>query len=438
MEISFKNLNTGIDIDSMEGVDLNDYQFHLIRETLEYVNTNSIYYKNLFANINLDISNFSDINQFRNIPFTTKEIFQKYNNEFLNVPITQVAEYVTTSGTLGAPVRFLLTEKDLSRLAYNEARGLSLAGITSDDVVQITTTLDRRFMAGLAYYYGCRMIGAGTIRVGVGAPQLQWDTITQMSPTVLIGVPSFIVKLIEFAVLHNIDLNNSSVKKIICIGEPIRDIELDLNKVGQFITGRWNVQLFSTYASTEMGTAFTECVYGQGGHQLNELIYTEIINEEGNEVNIDEIGELVITTLQVEGMPLIRFRTGDMVRKYDGPCKCGRKSVRLGPIVGRKGQLIKYKGTSVYPSALQHILDHIAEVETYVIEAVLNDFGEDQINVLIAIAGDRETILNRLKELCQSYIRVTPEFLIRDAAFINHLRNRPEMRKPILFIDNRS
>ena len=144
-----------------------------------------------------------------------------------------------------------------------------------------------------------------------------------------------------------------------------------------------------------------------------------------------------MTTLQVEGMPLLRFRTGDMVRKYNAPCKCGRKSSRLGPIVGRKGQLIKYKGTSVYPSALQHILDHMAEVETYVIEAILNDFGEDQINVLIAISGDKEIIINKLKELCQSYIRVTPEFLIREAGFINHLRNRPEMRKPILFIDNR-
>ncbi|MFZ1229314.1 MAG: AMP-binding protein, partial [Saprospiraceae bacterium] len=323
------------------------------------------------------------------------------------------------------------------RLAYNVARGLSVAGVTSDDVVQITTTLDRRFMAGLAYYVGCRMIGAGTIRVGVGAPQLQWDTIAQMSPTVIIGVPSFIVKLIEFAIHNNIDINASSVKKIICIGEPIRDIELELNKVGQFIKSQWNVQLFSTYASTEMATAFTECEFGQGGHQLNELIYTEIVDEEGNDVLENEIGELVVTTLQVEGMPLLRFRTGDMVRKYNAPCKCGRKSSRLGPIVGRKGQLIKYKGTSVYPSALQHILDHMAEVETYVIEAILNDFGEDQINVLIAISGDKEIIINKLKELCQSYIRVTPEFLIREAGFINHLRNRPEMRKPILFIDNR-
>ncbi len=438
MKAPFGDLSIGFEIDSMSGKELIDFQFKLIRDTLISVSNNSTYYANLFKEINFNILNFKDLSFFKNIPFTTKEILQKYNSDFLNVPIGNVAEYVTTSGTLGAPVQFLLTQNDLDRLAYNEARGLSVAGLTSEDVVQITTTLDRRFMAGLAYYAGCRMIGAGTIRVGVGAPQLQWDTIAQMLATVIIGVPSFIVKLIEFAIQNNIDINASSVKKIICIGEPIRDIELELNKVGQFITSQWNVQLFSTYASTEMATAFTECEFGKGGHQLNELIYTEIINENGQEVDENEIGELVVTTLQVEGMPLIRFRTGDMVRKYKEPCSCGRKSSRLGPIVGRKGQLIKYKGTSVYPSALQHILDHMAEVETYVIEAILNEYGEDQINVLIAISGNKEIILNKLKELCQSYVRVTPDFLIRDAGFINHLRNRPDMRKPILFIDNRN
>ena len=229
MNTSFSNIKNGLEIDLLSSSELNNFQFELIRNTLISVNDNSTYYSNLFKEINFDVLNFNDISAFKKIPFSTKEILQEFNNELLNVPIKNIAEYVTTSGTLGAPVQFLLTENDLDRLAYNEARGLSIAGVTSDDVVQITTTLDRRFMAGLAYYVGCRMIGAGTIRVGVGAPQLQWDTIAQMSPTVIIGVPSFIVKLIEFAIHNNIDINASSVKKIICIGEPIRDIELELN-----------------------------------------------------------------------------------------------------------------------------------------------------------------------------------------------------------------
>jgi phenylacetate-CoA ligase len=103
-----------------------------------------------------------------------------------------------------------------------------------------------------------------------------------MSPTVLIGVPSFIVKLIEYAQKAGIEVRNSSVKKVVCIGEPIRESGLEWNKVGQYINDNWGVALYSTYASTEMATAFTECYCGKGGHQLNELIYTEIIDEEGH------------------------------------------------------------------------------------------------------------------------------------------------------------
>lgn len=438
MNNSFKDILEGNKYDYFEDEYLIKFQFEQVKNTLIHAADNSAFYKNLFTEINFNPSLINNLSELNKIPFTTKEMLQKQNRSFLTVPINQVAEYVTTSGTLGRPVEFLLTENDLERLAYNEARGLTLAGVNSSDVVQITTTLDRRFMAGLAYYFGCRLIGAGTIRVGVGAPQLQWDTIRQMSPTVLIGVPSFIVKLIEFAVDQNIAVNECSVKKIICIGEPVRDINFELNKVGQFIHDHWNIKLYSTYASTEMATAFTECEHAAGGHQLNELIYTEIIDEIGQIQPDGEIGELVITTLGVEGMPLIRFRTGDMVRKDTNKCSCGRTSLRLSPIIGRKDQLIKFKGTSIYPSSLQHILDHMTEIETYIIEAVLNDFDEDQINVLIAIKDDKEVVLSKLKEMCIAHIRVTPDFQIRDPAFINHLRNRPDMRKPILFIDNRN
>lgn len=433
----FKNFTESDYYDLLEGAELEAFQTERFREMLCYVAEHSPYYSRVFKAVGFNPDEFRQLTDLRKLPFTDKEQLQKYNNDFLNVPIREVAEYVTTSGTLGDPVRLMLTERDLLRLGYNEARGLSIAGVDAGDIVQITTTLDRRFMAGLAYYLGCRLIGAATIRVGVGAPQLQWDTIREMNPTAIIGVPSFIVKLIEYARETGIEPDNTSVKKIICIGEPIREDNLEWNKVGQYIRSQWQVELFSTYASTEIATAFTECPYGQGGHQLNELIFTEVIDEEGNPVEDGCTGELVVTTLGMEGMPLIRFRTGDLVRKYNQPCACGRNSARLGPLVGRKGQLIKFKGTTIYPSAIQQIMDHLPEVETYVIEAVQNQFGEDHIQILLAVKGDKDTIVNILKNQCRSHLRVTPEFLFRDASYINHLRNRPEMRKPVIFIDNR-
>ncbi len=437
MELSFENISRGEYYDHLQGEELVHFHTDAVRSVLTYVNKNSPYYIRLFRDIGFNPDQFTDLSQLSNIPFTDKSHLQEFNIDFLNTGRERIAEYVTTSGTLGRPVQLMLTDADLNRLAYNEARGLSIAGVGQGDIVQITTTLDRRFMAGLAYYLGSHLLGAATIRVGIGAPQLQWETIHDMMPNVIIGVPSFIVKLIEFALLNGINPDDSSVRKIICIGEPIRESNLEWNKVGQYIRSHWDVELYSTYASTEMATAFTECIHGRGGHQLNELIYTEVIGEDDQPVAPGETGELVVTTLQMEGMPLVRFRTGDLVRKLEEPCACGRTSARLSPVIGRKSQMIKYKGTTVFPSAIQQILDHLPEVETYVIELASDEFGHDRINVMLAIKGEIESTLNRIRELCKAHIRVTPELMVREASFISHLRNRPEMRKPMVVLDNR-
>ncbi len=437
MELSFENISRGEYYDHLQGDELERFHTDAVRSVLTYVNKNSPYYMRLFRDIGFNPDQFTDLSQLSNIPFTDKSHLQDFNIDFLNTGRERIAEYVTTSGTLGRPVQLMLTDADLNRLAYNEARGLSIAGVGQGDIVQITTTLDRRFMAGLAYYLGSHLLGAATIRVGIGAPQLQWETIHDMMPNVIIGVPSFIVKLIEFALLNGINPDDSSVGKIICIGEPIRESNLEWNKVGQYIRSHWDVELYSTYASTEMATAFTECIHGRGGHQLNELIYTEVIGEDDQPVAPGETGELVVTTLQMEGMPLVRFRTGDLVRKLEEPCACGRTSARLSPVIGRKSQMIKYKGTTVFPSAIQQILDHLPEVETYVIELASDEFGHDRINVMLAIKGEIESTLNRIRELCKAHIRVTPELMVREASFISHLRNRPEMRKPMVVLDNR-
>jgi phenylacetate-CoA ligase len=126
------------------------------------------------------------------LPLTTKEDLQKFNDDFLCVPANKIIDYATTSGTLGEPVTFWLSDKDLERLAYNEAISFDCAGIKEGDVVQLMTTIDRRFMAGLAYFLGLRKMKVGVIRVGAGIPELQWDSILKYKPTYLITVPSFL------------------------------------------------------------------------------------------------------------------------------------------------------------------------------------------------------------------------------------------------------
>lgn len=413
------------------------FQEEKLKELLAYLNTNSTYYKRVFSKHNINISNIKSIEDLVQIPPTTKDDLQQYNDDFLCVPKHKIIDYVTTSGTLGDPVTFALTDKDLERLAYNEAISFACAGVTNNDVLQLMTTIDRRFMAGLAYFLGVRKLGAGIIRVGAGIPELQWDSILKFKPTYLIVVPSFLLKLIEYAERNDIDLNASGVKGAICIGEPLREQDFSLNTLSQKITSKWNIELFSTYASTEMNTAFTECQHQQGGHHHPELIIVEILDDSDCPVSQREVGELTITTLGVEGMPLLRFKTGDMVKAHHGPCACGRNTMRLGPVVGRKKQMIKYKGTTLYPPAMHNILNDFTDVESYIIEISHNTIGTDEILIKIATKNTSQKLLQHIKDHFRAKLRVAPKIEFHDKREIQKLQFPAMSRKPIHVIDKR-
>ena len=200
---------------------------------MNYVAANSPFYKKVFRENGIDINTIKTIEDLKQIPVTTKEHLQEFNDDFLCVPKTKIIDYTTTSGTSGKPVTFGLTDKDLDRLAYNEAISFVCSGIKVGDVVQLMTTIDRRFMAGLAYFLGLRKMGAGVIRVGAGIPELQWDSILKYRPAYLITVPSFLLKLIEFAEANDIDYNASGVRGAICIGEPLRNQDFSMNTLAK-------------------------------------------------------------------------------------------------------------------------------------------------------------------------------------------------------------
>ena len=407
-----------------------------LQKQLLYLQKNSKFYKQLFKVHNVDVSEIKTEADLKRIPLTTKEDLQQYNEDFLCVPHEDVIDHVTTSGTLGNPVNFLLNEADLERLAINEMQSFKIAGILKGDKVQITTTLDRRFIAGMAYFLGLRKLGAGIIRTGSGLPHLQWDSIERFKPNYLVAVPSFLLKMIEYAVLNGIDYKNSSVKAAICIGEPLRDQNFELNALGKKITELWEIDLFSTYASTEMATAFTECEHHTGNHIQPELVYTEVLDETGNPVKMGEIGELVVTTLQVQTMPLLRFATGDLVSYTNELCKCGRNTLRLSPVLGRKKQHIKYKGTSLYP---QHIIDVIVEFNTISNFVVIVQKDETEMDLLLVKISNSLSDLEQeqLNQHFQTRLHVIPKIEMVSNSEINSLKNPLGSRKPISFLDLR-
>ena len=415
------------------------FQENLMHEALAYLQAHSPYYQRMFKSYGINIDKIQHIEDLVKIPFTEKKDLQLFNDEFLCCPKDKIIDYITTSGTLGDPVTFGCTEKDLQRLAYNEKKSFECAGVKPGNVVQLMTTLDKRFMAGLAYFLGLRELGAGVIRVGNGIPELQWDTIRRIKPDTIMCVPSFILKLIQYAEEHGIDYKNSSIRRIIGIGEGLRDQNFELNLLGKKIKEKWDVQLFATYSSTEMGATFSECEYGLGGHVHPELIIVEIIGEDGLPVPDGQPGEIVVTTLGVEAMPLLRFRTGDIAAKIMEQCKCGRNSYRLTPLVGRKNNMIKLKGTTLYPPAINDVLDNTDYVENYVIEVRQSEAGTDDVVVKIGLKYEPDfDVVKMLKDSFRSRIRVAPQIEVHPVEVIQKINYPAKTRKPIKFIDLRN
>ncbi len=426
------------EIEKLSSEDIKRYQESRIPPLMKYLKENSPFYQRVFADNQIDIGDIRHIEDLSIIPVTTKDHLQKFNNDFICVPPKDIVDIVTTSGTLGDPVKFVMTDSDLNRLAYNEYISFLCTGATNDDVFQLMTTIDRRFMAGLAYFLGVRRLGAGIVRVGNGMPELQWDTISRISPSILIAVPSFLLKLIEWAEKHEFDYHASSVRKAVCIGEPLRNPDFSLTTLASRIHEKWDIELYSTYASTEMATAFTECSHGAGGHHHPELIIVEFLDENDEPVNDTEPGEITITTLGVEGMPLLRFKTGDVCYHYSEPCKCGRTTMRLGPVIGRKMQMIKFKGTTLYPPALYDILDNITEIEHYIVEVFTNNIGTDEILIRAGCSEVPEGFEKKLKDHFRASLRVAPTIKFESPEEIIKAKFPEDKRKAITFIDHRN
>lgn len=417
--------------------EIKKFQEQKLRELITYVETHSPFYQKLFREHHINPAEIRTLEDLQKIPTTSKNDLQQHNDDFFCIPQTQIVDYSTTSGTLGDPVTFGLSDSDLERLAYNEAISFACAGIQKGDVVQMITTIDKRFMAGLAYFLGLRKMGASVVRMGPGIPELQWDSIFRYEPKYLITVPSFLLKMIDYAEKHGLDYKNSSVYGAVCIGESIKNQDFTDNILSQKIKEKWDIKLFSTYASTEMSTAFTECEFQIGGHHHPELIITEILDDHEEPVKEGEDGELTITTLGVEAIPLLRFRTGDIVKAHYEPCKCGRNTMRLGPVVGRKQQMIKYKGTTLYPPAMNDILNDFNTILCYQIVIQSNEIGLDEIIIKLSTESDHENFVNEVRDHFRAKLRVSPKIEVIDFEILSKTVFHPNSRKPVTFIDLR-
>jgi len=394
--------------------------------TFRYAAMHSPYYRELFRGM-------KGIPTIETIPTCDKNVLSERNLDLLCVPRERLIEIVTTSGTTGHPLLWMLTEADVRRLAENERLSFDCAGLTASDTVLVAVAMDRCFMAGLAYWLGLRELGCGIVRTGAASPALVLEMIQRVQPTAIVAVPSFLRLVADKAAEAGFDLRNSSVKKLVCIGEPVRDRGMALNVSGRAIEERWGGKVFSTYGVTELANSVCECEAGAGGHLHEEQLHVEILDDDGKPVDDGEIGEVVATTFGVEAMPVIRYRTGDCAALFRAPCACGRKSPRLGPIVGRKNQKLKFKGTSLFPSTLTAVLEENEAVESFVVlarkESELSDAIEILVHGSVSVSG--------LREVMQARAKIVPQIREATREEIESLQMPPQARKRRTFVDLR-
>lgn len=367
------------------------------------------------------------------VPTLDKQTLSKRSLDFLCVPRERVIEIVTTSGTTGNPLLWMLTEADVKRLAANEQISFHCAGLTTQDTVLVAVAMDRCFMAGQAYWLGLREIGCGIVRTGAASPLFVLEMIQRSQPTAIVGVPSFLRIVADKAREAGVDLKNLSVKKLICIGEPIRDASFQLNHSGAALEAAWGAKVYSTYGVTELANSLCECEAGLGGHLHDEQLRLEILDDAGQPVADGEVGEVVATTFGVEAMPVIRYRTGDCAALFRGKCVCGRTTPRLGPIIGRKNQKLKFKGTSLYPATLTAVLEQIASVESFVILARKENELSDTVEVLVYGSA----LVAELREAFQARAKITPQIRHATREEIEALQMPPQARKRRTFVDLR-
>ncbi|MDT8391698.1 MAG: AMP-binding protein [Lentisphaeria bacterium] len=403
---------------------------------LRHCQTASPFYKDQLAAVSItSAATLTDI--LDQLPFTEKDDIAARNDDFLAVPMPRVADIVVSSGTTGAPTKVFYTDHDLRRLAYNEEKSFIGCGLSAGDRVLLTCTIDRCFIAGLAYYLGAREMGAATIRNGHANMAGHVDIIQRLEPTAIVGVPTFIRKLGQYMLDEGVSPAGTAVTRMVCIGEPTRNRDMALTRVGADVEKLWQARTYSTYASSETVTTFCECEAQAGGHLHPDLGIVEIIGESGGRLPPGQVGEVVVTPLGVEGMPLIRFKTGDISFLLDAPCPCGRRSPRLGPILGRRKHMLKIKGTTVYPQAAFDLLSSIDGVDEYMLEVTSDTDLSDLLTVRVSLKDDQITA-QWLREKLQARLRVTPHVDITGRDQLRSLVFLPQYRKPRRFLDKRN
>ena len=401
------------EIETMPQEDLRHLQLNRLKKTIRLA-ANAPYYKKVFEEYGITPDTIQTIDDIQKLPFTTKADMRA------NYPFGLVAGNLkedgvrihSSSGTTGTPTVIVHSQHDLDSWANLVARCLYMVGIRKTDVFQNSSGYGM-FTGGLGFQYGAERLGALTVPAAAGNSKRQIKFITDFHTTALHAIPSYAIRLAEVFLEEGIDPVHSSLKTLVIGAEPHTDEQR--KKIERML----GVKAYNSYGMTEMngpGVAF-ECTEQNGMHFWEDCYLVEIIDPNtGKHVPNGEIGELVLTTLDREMMPLIRYRTRDLTRILPGTCPCGRTHLRIDRIKGRSDDMFIIKGINIFPMQVEKILlqfpslgsnylitlDTINNQDEMIVEVELSDLSTDNY---IELEKIRKEITRQLKD----EILVTPK-----------------------------
>jgi phenylacetate-CoA ligase len=342
----------------------------------------------------------TSIDDIKRLPFTTKEDMRdNYPYGLFSAPQDQISEIHVSSGTTGNPTLVGYTRDDLALWGDVMARTLCCAGAEPGDTIQIAYGYGL-FTGGLGFHYGALEMGLRVIPTSSGQTARQLKIMQDFKPRIIGCTPSYALYMAEEAADLGIDPREGNWKIGIFGAEPWSD------SMRQEIEEAWNMLATDVYGLSEIigpGVA-QECPHKDGLHIFSDVFYPEIINPQtGDEVEPGQDGELVITTLTKQGIPLIRYRTRDIVSINYEPCRCGRTSPRISKIRGRTDDMIVVRGINVFPSQIEHVLVGIEGTQPhYQIVVDRESHKLDQVEVLVEVEqkffSDEIKHLNELRE----------------------------------------
>ena len=389
----------------MSDHDRKSLQLERLKETVKNAYENVPYYRKRLDRMNIKPDDINTIKDIEKLPFTTKDdLRDSYPFEMFAVPKKEIVEVHTSSGTTGKPTVSGYTRGDIEIWSEVMARGLSMAGVTDDDIIQNTHGYGL-FTGGFGVHYGAQKIGATVIPISTGQTKRQIEIMQDFGTTVMIFTPSYGLYLAEE--LEEEGVNTKELHfKAIGFGA-----EMWTEEMRQKIEKRFNAPAYNIYGLTEIigpGVGL-ECGEQDGLHIFEDHFYPEIIDSETLEILPEgKKGELVLTTLTREGTPLIRFRTKDITKLKRGECSCGRNLVKMDRITGRTDDMMKIRGVSVFPSQIEKALLRIEGLEPHYQIIVTRPHLMDEVEVRVeaseGLFSDEIKELVGIRQKIENYI----------------------------------